>query len=171
MGTEFRLIAALAMLTLSAAAPPTPHFYGLSAGNVGAFTSSPDGSAISVLFDNLRMERSSAGPQPKRAAERHFTLAATPAAAGCRTTLALRGSSSAVGTARASTITLSVAGHVTTLRPEQDDWTFTVPAALARHQRTDVTITLNLPAVEGGGTALLEVDSVDVSLGKCGRRQ
>ena len=77
----------------------------------------------------------------------------------------------AVGTPRAGSIALSVGGHKMTMRPQEDEWTLTTVAALALRERTDVVIALDLPAPENNGSALLELDSVDVSLGKCrGRR-
>lgn len=44
-------------------------------------------------------------------------------------------------------------------------------AALGRRERTDVAITLDLPTPEDEGSAMLELDSVDIVLGKCRGRK
>ncbi|MBX9858715.1 MAG: hypothetical protein K2Y20_03885 [Sphingomonas sp.] len=155
-------------LSLGASAAPNARFYGLSSGNASAFTASPNGSAVSILFDNLQLERANSSVPPKNPAERHFTLAASPGAKGCRATFALRGGSIALNTPRVGTIILNVEGRRATLRPEEDSWTFTVEMPLARRERTDVTVSLDLPLPAENGSALIVVDSVDVSLGKCG---
>lgn len=171
MLTRNRAFAACAMVALTAAAPSVPRIYGLSSGNANAFTVAPDGRAISILFDTFKADRSSPPSKPKLAPVRRVTLAASPTAAGCRISLTLRGAALAGETSRVGTVTVNVDGQTTRLLPQSDIWTLTMHAALGRRERTDVAITLDLPTPEDEGSAMLELDSVDIVLGKCRGRK
>lgn len=166
-----RVMATCALAALTAAALPPARFYGLSSGNVATFTATSNGRTISILFDTFKVDLGSAGSASKSTAVRRFTLAASPAAVGCRISLLLRGAALAHETPRAGAVTLAVDGRTVKFRPKADEWTLTTRAVLARHERTDVVITLYLSTLENKGSELLELNSVDIVLGKCRGRK
>ena len=160
--------AAAAPMPAAASAPSNARFYGLSDAEANAFVSAPGGGAVSLLFDEFSVKRTGGAPPAGRAPTRRFTLAASPQAAGCRVNFVVKGAALAAGNVRVGTVTLNVDGRATTLHPHADQWTLTARAALSRGERTQVTVALDLPAPEAGGQAVLTVDSVDVSMGRCG---
>ena len=112
-----RVFATCAMVALTAAAPSAARIYGLSSGNANAFTVASDGSAISILLDTFKVDRNSPASKPTLAPVRRVTLAASPAAAGCRITLTLRGAALAHETPRVGTVIVNVNGQTVRLHP------------------------------------------------------
>lgn len=157
--------AALAPVGSSRAADPIK-FYGLSAGQVSAFTRTPDGCVLSLLFDNFRApaERQST---PDTSPLRTFSIVASKAAAGQRMTFTIRG---ARINADAAAVQLDVAGQKLTLKPTSDEF------LLFARARTDqasadtlVKVALVLPSSTASDpNRLLEIDSIDISLTRCG---
>lgn len=134
-----------------------------SASIAGAFTTS--GSALSLIYDSMTVERNNGGTAPKHMPSTNFALLATPAARGRPVQLELSGFSQPPG---AGSIDLDVGGTHTTVQPTGETFRAEVTVTLsADADTTPVVVTLNLPEPDDGSPAMLGLDSIDVSLPGC----
>jgi hypothetical protein len=153
------------MATSDVTAANAAKFYGLSQGQVSSFTSSPDGSAISLLFDDFQAPArapSRAAPVPTRS----FTLASSPAAAGQSISFDIRGGLQNADGAR---IRFKAGDRQFQLEPGGENFSLTAQAPATGNGETRVEVSLELPASNATRPVemLLVIDSIDVSLGAC----
>lgn len=145
---------------------PDPKFHGLSSGQVSAFTRTPSGCVMSLLFDDFQAPAVRKG-KATGAPLRTFTIVSSPAAAGSEMTFDIRG---ARINAADSTIRLEVDGQQFKLQPDSDEYLIRTRARTNQKSAdTLVKVTLDLPAAEPPNPdALLNIDSIDVALPSCG---
>ena len=169
MRTMFALISAIILSSANASeASPGPRFYGLSAGQVSAFTRSPSGCVLSILFDNFRTPE--VGAAKPSALVRRFIIVSSRETLGRSVEFEIRG---ARVNATGATIRLKVGERLLTLEPKTQDFLVTARARLsAKSIDTPVEILLELPhdSAAAPGDLLLTIDSIDVALPQCSSR-
>lgn len=137
---------------------------GLASGSMaGAFTTTQ--SAISLLYDSMKVEWNNGAADPTRMPSTTFAIVASPAARGQTIRLDLRGFSLPAG---AGSVQLEIGGVQSTAASADEDFVATVTAALsADSDTTPVTVAFDLPKPADGAVASLTLDSIDVSLPDC----
>ncbi|MEO5612792.1 MAG: hypothetical protein ABIT68_08635 [Sphingomicrobium sp.] len=169
MRTILALISAIFLSSANASeASPGPRFYGLSAGQVSAFTRSPSGCVLSVLFDNFRTPE--AGAAKPSALLRRFAIVSSRETLGRLVEFEIRG---ALVKATGATIRLKVGERLFTLEPKPQNFHLTARARLSSKSiDTLVEIVLDLPqdSAAAPGDLLLTIDSKDVALPHCSSR-
>jgi hypothetical protein len=137
---------------------------GLASGSMaGAFTSTQ--SAISLIYDSMKVEWNNGAADPQRMPSTNFAIVASPAARGQTIRLDLRGFSMPAG---AGSVQLEIGGAQSTATSDDEDFVATVTATLsADADTTPVTVTLDLPKPADEAVASLTLDSIDVSLPDC----
>ncbi len=137
---------------------------GLASGSLaGSFVSTQ--SAISLLYDAMKVEWNNGAADPERMPGTSFAIVASPAARGATVRLDLRGFSFPAG---AGSVQLEIGGVSQTVTANGEDLFATVTATLsADADTTPVTATLDLPKPADGAAASFTLDSIDVSLPDC----
>lgn len=139
-------------------------FYGLSSGEVSSFTSTSDGCAISLLFDDFRAppDRPTKVPgTPKRS----FTIVTSPDSRARRMNLDFRGAQlNSVG----AMIQVKIGGQQFNLLPKSENYSIRATArTTGSGAATLVEVALVAPAGAKPGDSLLNIDTIDASLPVC----
>jgi len=163
------LVAASAVLGASACSKSEdPRFYGLRAGQVSSFTSTSDGCAISLLFDDF--QASERDPKKTAPIARRFSFVSSVGAAGKPIHFDIRGAALNVPK---STISVRVGLSTQQFRPSGDNFTISGIARLSGDAATtpvEVSVNPNFGEDEAVTDKLLAIDSIDVSMPACGNK-
>jgi hypothetical protein len=151
-----------------------PRLLGVVAANVSTFTSTPDGCAISVIFDDAKVGWNPGETPAKGAAakaqKRWLAIAVPPSAAGAALQVDVRGSYAAAGTDAPPTATLAIAGARTAIAlPDgqgNNEFTRRVTGRIPSGA-SDVSVVIETAAPkpkDPAGQAMLTIDTLDLLL-------
>ena len=164
---RWHLFTCTSILAASAvvAAPTSPRFYGLAAGSVNGFTTSPAGCAISIIFDHAVVGWNNGGADPKRLPELSFKPVGNVASYGRVVKLDVRGNLTGKGVAK---LKLTFGGRKSEVAVPPGDFDLHLIDRMSKDpDGTMSTLVLDLAKPADGTATVLSVDSADLSLSGC----